>query len=149
IATSGKLYKTPYNKRYYIDYNEKYTWFEAQHECSTKNMTLVAIESSFKSQEINTMLNKSLEKRTSLWLGGFMTHYQDDRRYVWLATGQPFNYTLWAENQPSICNRDEYCIKIVFANNTKWNSDSCHHTNGFICEYDNKDLRLKEQKLEI
>ncbi|XP_065357893.1 lectin subunit alpha-like [Calliphora vicina] len=149
IKATGKFYTAAYNKQYYIDYNEKYTWFEALNECKKINMTLVAIETQLKYQQIKTVVNETFGKSPSIWVGGIMTRYPDSRHFIWLTTLQPFNYTHWSAGKPDFYNSDEYCVEIGAGADMEWNDDSCHHTNGFICEYDTVELREIEKKLEI
>ncbi|XP_065356067.1 lectin subunit alpha-like [Calliphora vicina] len=151
--STGKIYTTDENQQYYINEDQQYTWFDALGECLKLNMTLVAIETSTKSQEINTLVTETFGKTVVLWVGGIMTRNEHKRNYNWITTGQLFNYTFWkGTNNPDFTNDNEYCIEIGWGVNMEWNDDYCGRKYGFICEH-NDQLDLKQnnpqQKLNL
>ncbi|XP_065357061.1 lectin subunit alpha-like [Calliphora vicina] len=132
--TTGKFYTTDENKKYYINDEQKYTWFDGLSECLKLNMTLVSVETSLKSQEVNTLVKNTFDRIVILWVGGIMTRYPDSRHYIWIATGQPFNYTYWHGKNPDFKGNNEYCIQIGWGPNMEWNDNRCTSNYGFMCE---------------
>ncbi|XP_023305753.2 lectin subunit alpha-like [Lucilia cuprina] len=149
IYTSGKMYTTATNKQYFINPDQKYTWFDGLSECLKMNMTLVSIETQPKSEEINTLVKSIFKKNIILWVGGILTHYPDSRNYIWINTGEKFTYTFWKYLNPDFSLNNEYCIQIGSASDMEWNDNVCAVKYGFICEYDEKSLRAEQYKLEM
>lgn len=97
-------------------------------------MNLLTIETKTKSDEINSLLKPAYAKDSILWIGGILTHYPDNRNYIWIENGQPFTYTNWKLNNPDFSLNNEYCIQIVVDENIVWNDNVCENKYGLICE---------------
>ncbi|XP_065361882.1 lectin subunit alpha-like isoform X2 [Calliphora vicina] len=102
------------------------------------NMTLVEINTSTKSLELNTLIT-NLQKHNNikmgyLWIGGILSQIPN-KKFVWLSTGDELTYTNWYDNNPDFYNDNEFCIEMVMEKNLKWNDDSCTTIGGFVCEY--------------
>ncbi|XP_046806484.1 lectin subunit alpha-like [Lucilia cuprina] len=99
-------------------------------------MTLLEVNTESKSLEI-TKLIKNIPNKSNggyLWLGGIRTQIENDD-FVWLSTGERFNYTNWYPNNPDFTGDDEYCVELVEIRNWQWNDLYCKRKRGFACEY--------------
>ncbi|XP_065357941.1 lectin subunit alpha-like [Calliphora vicina] len=143
INSIGRFYTTANHNEYYINEDQKYTWFDGLSECRKMNMSLVTIETSIKSKEINDLVKATFNRSIILWVGGIMTNYPDSRNYIWISTGQQFNYTYWKDKNPDFSLNNEYCIQIGCSANMEWNDNVCETKYGFICEYQKLDLPLQ------
>ncbi|KAI8125169.1 hypothetical protein FF38_06717 [Lucilia cuprina] len=148
IHSFGNIYITADNKLYYIDENQKYTWFDALSECLKLNMNLVTIETYSKSEEINYLVKETFGKVVVLWVGGIMIRNSDTRNYTWMPIGQQFNYTYWKVNNPDFTNNNEYCVEIGWGSDMEWNDDNCGYKYGFICEQ-NEVVDLKQNCTQV
>ncbi|XP_037823413.1 lectin subunit alpha-like [Lucilia sericata] len=147
INAIGQLYTSFTNKNYYIDFDQKFNWFDANYACTQMNMNLLEIKSESKSHEINMVL-KNVEKQTNignLWIGGIWTLYPS-RNLVWLYTGEKFSYTNWIDYNPDFNRNDEFCVELIKRENWKWNDIDCTNRLGFVCEY-SKEMEIPK-KLE-
>lgn len=109
-------------------------------------MTLVTIETTAKSEEINSLVIKSVG-RTYLWIGGIATRHPAPNRFLWLKTGNQITSTFWYDNYPQFSSsNNEYCILIGFTANMKWANYNCVLKYGYMCEEDSE--KLKEQDLQ-
>lgn len=108
-------------------------------------MTLVTIETTAKSEEINSLVIKSVG-RTYLWIGGIATRHPAPNKFVWLKTLNQITSTFWHDNYPQFSRDNEYCILIGFTANMKWANNNCVLKYGYICEEDSE--KLKQQDLQ-
>lgn len=109
------------------------------------NMTLVTIETTAKSEEINSLVIKTVG-RTYLWIGGIATRHPAPDRFLWLKTLNQITSTFWHDNYPQFSRDNEYCILIGFIANMKWANYNCVLKYGYICEEDSE--KLKQQDLQ-
>ncbi|XP_046806192.1 lectin subunit alpha-like [Lucilia cuprina] len=147
IKSYGRKLTSDQNNVYYIDSEQKYSWFEALIACIEMDMTLATIDSSTKSYEINTLVRNNFGN-VRLWIGGIMSRYPN-RHFIWLATGKPFTYTNWQGNNPDFYGNNEYCAHIGWINDLQWNDIVCTNKQGFICEYSQKDQQSKQMQQEL
>lgn len=110
-------------------------------------MTLVTIDSSSKSDEINFLVKNNFGK-VNLWIGGIMSRFPY-RHFIWLSTGKPFSYTYWQGNNPDFFASNEYCAHIGWGSNLEWNDMACTNHHGFICEPNQQLLQTKQLQQEV
>ncbi|XP_065361462.1 lectin subunit alpha-like [Calliphora vicina] len=116
--------------KFYIEADTKYNWFEALSECARKNMSLIAIDTSAKHQQIDNLLKRFYNSSPSFWIGGHDNALH--LRYEWISTGQPLSFTNWGPGQPADKLKDEHCLLIW--SDFQWHDNSCNNKHGFICE---------------
>lgn len=87
--------KHEYNGHVYQLYDQGCTWEEAKKYCEEKGGYLVTISSSDEQEFIENFLKEEGEKN-NYWLGGYKN---SSNLWQWL-TGEPFDYTNWANGQP-------------------------------------------------
>ncbi|XP_023308708.2 lectin subunit alpha-like [Lucilia cuprina] len=148
IYASGQMYTSDANNKYYIEFEEKFNWMESQGVCLKMNMTLVEIDSSGKSLELNTLIQHIRKennfKNATLWIGGIMSRFPE-KHFVWLTTGKKFSYSNWFGGNPNFFGKNEFCAQIVMKENMKWNDNRCLNKFGFVCEQ-NKIQQLEEKQ---
>lgn len=79
---------------------------------------------------------------SKLWIGGIGTGYGN---YVWVTTGEKFNFTNWSEDEPDRENDDQQCAAL-HAKRMTWYIKKCSGKRGLICE-GNRLLKAKHQEL--
>ncbi|XP_037822314.1 lectin subunit alpha-like [Lucilia sericata] len=119
---------------YYIESEQKFTFYDALAKCASMNMSLVTIDTKLKSQDITALLTDIFGKRIPLWIGG-VVNGNNPRQFVWLATGKKFTYTNWGPSQPDFAGNNEYCAQTGWTNAMEWNDHVCSNQYGFMCEY--------------
>ncbi|XP_037814983.1 lectin subunit alpha-like [Lucilia sericata] len=142
ICAIGQIYTTETDHEYYIEFENRFTWFESQHECSKRDMILVEIKTKEKSLELIKLIDNGEENNNGkyLWTGGIREKLPAEN-FVWNSTGEKFTYTNWFSDFPN--DRDpKSCLEIVGIFNWKWRNYECLSRNGFACEYSNvKNIR--------
>ncbi|XP_075150759.1 lectin subunit alpha-like [Haematobia irritans] len=128
---------------FYIDTELKYNWFAAWNECARKNMSLIAIDSSYKHQQIDALIRKLFSSCPSFWIAGHDNAI--DLRYEWATTGELFTFTNWGPSQPDRLGNREHCI-LIWQGTWEWFDLPCDHKLGFICE---ENRYIKEKSHEI
>uniref|UniRef100_A0A1A9W341 C-type lectin domain-containing protein n=1 Tax=Glossina brevipalpis TaxID=37001 RepID=A0A1A9W341_9MUSC len=118
----------------YVDTEFKGNWFQAWHECASRNMTLIALDSEEKNKALEHALKKDCETDAypRLWLGG--TDLGAEGQYVWASTGKPFDYVNWSPGNPDNDGGYEHCAYIWEKTDFQWNDGDCTIKMGFICE---------------
>ncbi|XP_065357557.1 lectin subunit alpha-like [Calliphora vicina] len=95
-------------------------------------MSLATIDTKEKSDDITSLLKKTLVNVNPLWVGAVANG--NDRLYVWISTGNKVTYTNWYEGEPDFYNNNEYCLQTGWSNKIQWNDHECHKQFGLICE---------------
>ncbi|XP_065368433.1 lectin subunit alpha-like [Calliphora vicina] len=134
IKGSENIFVSNQNNVYYIESEQKFTWYDGLAKCANMNMSLVTIDTKLKSQEITSLLNDIFGKRIPLWIGGTINGV-NPRQFVWISTGKKFTYTNWANGQPDFAGNNEYCAQTGWTNAMEWNDHVCSNQYGFMCEY--------------
>lgn len=114
-------------------------------------MTLIAIDSYAKHQQIDNLLKRlyskyfiGLEENCQknmvclsvsascppVWISG--NDNAVHLRYEWASTGEPFSFTNWGPNQPADAAKDEHCI--LMWKDFQWHDYPCTNKLGYICE---------------
>ncbi|MCR4618049.1 MAG: hypothetical protein K5669_07690 [Lachnospiraceae bacterium] len=119
---------------FYEDSTEVYTWMECRDDCEAKGGHLVTINSA---EEADFLRLNFPDSRA--WIGAYNdAFFGGTGEWCWV-TGEPFDYTEWAENEPSYSNELEGFGLFWNANN-EWNDlteyDSNNRHYGYICEYE-------------
>jgi len=139
-----------YNGSSYKVYTEPMTWTEAKEYCEALGGHLVCITSQEEQDFINGLVAYS--EKNCCWIGG----YREGESWEWV-TGEKFEYTNWAEIEPSNENGNETRIHLFGKERTggkgeksvgQWNDcseDGAEYSDefyalsnyGFICEWEN------------
>ncbi|XP_073822440.1 uncharacterized protein [Musca autumnalis] len=126
-AASAGFYKHIGDDIFYIERSENVTWFAASNNCLNRGMVLVAIDSSEKHQQLET-IKDDLHERS--WTGGLRT---TNDQFRWIFKGQSFNYTNWSKKQPDNDKNIEDCVEVL-SHEMTWNDLNCNTLLGYICE---------------
>ncbi|KAM7356254.1 lectin subunit alpha-like [Cochliomyia hominivorax] len=127
--------------KFYIETSQKFNWFEALSECARKNMSLIAIDTFAKHQQIDSLLRRLYDKCPPLWISGHDNAVE--YRHEWMSTGETFTFTNWGPNQPANTKDGEHCF--LFWHDFQWHDGNCSTAKlGFICEENSLAKRLCE-----
>ncbi|XP_037813366.1 lectin subunit alpha-like [Lucilia sericata] len=116
--------------KFYIEVTKKVNFFEAWSDCARKNMSLIAIDSYAKHQQIDGLLRRLYTSCPSVWIGGHDNAVH--LRFEWMSTGEPFSFTNWGPGQPADTAKDEHCLLIW--TDFQWHDYPCTGKLGYICE---------------
>ncbi|KNC25659.1 hypothetical protein FF38_04940 [Lucilia cuprina] len=128
-----KLFTSERNKTFYIDHEEKYDWFESIAKCARMDMSLMAIDSKVKWDDVLSMIQKQFGKKLILWTSGYAVG--EKREFFWMTTGEEFTFTNWTSGNPDFSEKNEYCVQIGTGPHSEWNDNKCSKKFGFICEF--------------
>ncbi|XP_073828778.1 lectin subunit alpha-like [Musca autumnalis] len=117
-------------KTIYIDSEQKYNWFQAEHECTLRKMSLISINSAEKNAILDGILKKEFQLCPYLWIGG--NDLGEENHFVWSANGRDFNFTNWRVGAPDNIHNKEHCVHITHKRD--WNDIDCSYKFGFICD---------------
>ncbi|XP_073822448.1 uncharacterized protein [Musca autumnalis] len=124
---SAVSYMTSYNgKEYYVETSMSYNWYQALSICISLKMTLLAVDSYSKRQEISKL---QLPSYAQVWIGGH--DLKNSRSFEWISNSQAFSYTFWYKDEPN--SKEENCVEMTYPN-MGWNDVRCSRSRGFICE---------------
>ncbi|KAM7349295.1 lectin subunit alpha-like [Cochliomyia hominivorax] len=149
ITMEPTWYEASDGKRYLIDPEEKYNWYQAWNECARYDARLVAIEDHEKNHILGKLLKKLNEKNKNLWIGGNVNY--DRISYHWAVNEQEFTYTNWFSEEVEKLANQMQCVYIMrHRKNNPWNIANCENKEfGFICEeMMNSDELTKMEKLK-
>ncbi|MBO5407902.1 MAG: hypothetical protein J6A61_00630 [Clostridia bacterium] len=128
-----------YSNHSYAINNTAMTWNEAKAACEKAGGHLLTISSRLEQEYINNLLNDKYQLH-SYWMGGYK-----DTRWKWI-TGEPFNYSNWASNEPNSGNNvvlQIYAPGMGESYQFKWDdtkgdgsADFEGIKRGYICEWD-------------
>ncbi|XP_037813364.1 lectin subunit alpha-like [Lucilia sericata] len=116
--------------KFYIEPAGKYNWYEAWSDCARKNMSLIAIDTYAKHQQIDNLLKRLYNSCPPVWIAGHDNAVH--LRFEWASTGQPFSFTNWGANQPADTTKNEPCI--LMWTDFQWHDYPCTNKLGYICE---------------
>ncbi|XP_061388521.1 lectin subunit alpha-like [Musca vetustissima] len=133
------------NETIFIEREYKYNWYQARNECLLKNMTLITVDTSEKSELLTSLLKRIFEKSHNLWIGADELGQED--HFVWSSTGKRFEFTNWSKGKPSHNQGQEHCVNLWESSDFEWNDAPCNELKGFICE-ENLHLRAAKQELQ-
>ncbi|KAM7356636.1 lectin subunit alpha-like isoform 3-T3 [Cochliomyia hominivorax] len=126
-----KWHQSNDGSKFYIETTKMYNWFEAISECARKNMSLIAIDTFEKHQQIDSLLRRLYDKCPPLWISGHDNAVE--YRHEWMSTGETFTFTNWGPNQPANTKDGEHCF--LLWNDFQWHDWNCSTAKlGFICE---------------
>ncbi|XP_037822321.1 lactose-binding lectin l-2-like [Lucilia sericata] len=132
IYSIDNLYTSKLNNVYYMDNEQKYTWFDALSKCARMNMSLATIDTKEKSDDITDLMKATFSNPNPLWIGGAATG--SDHHYVWISNGEKFDFTNWNPGEPSYYSESELCLLTGWNAELRWNDHQCHKTFGMLCE---------------
>ncbi|XP_065365171.1 lectin subunit alpha-like [Calliphora vicina] len=121
-------------KRFLIDMEEKYNWYQAWNECARYDAQLITIESQEKNQVLMKVLRSVNEKTKNMWIGGNV--FYDKVFFHWAANEQEFTFTNWVSDGIDKFAAQKQCVYIMkHKKNFPWNIVNCDAKEfGFICE---------------
>lgn len=115
----------------YLISNETGTWKEGQTFCSFSGAKLATVPDGFQQARVASFMNEDT------WIGLNVTG--TNRSFTW-QDGTPYNYTSWAEKEPSYSNsfwsfssNDEDCVSMSKSSGFNWNDDECDVKKKFLC----------------
>ncbi|XP_073822444.1 lectin subunit alpha-like [Musca autumnalis] len=115
---------------YYVEENMKFNWYQAWEECIAKNMTLITIDSFYKQQQFDGLIQMHYPKKLTFWLAAHDNAVA--QRHVWATTARPLSFTNWAKDQPNYANND-HCL-LIHESTGQWHDFPCSSNLGFVCE---------------
>lgn len=124
-----------YNGHYYLAFNQKKTWQEAQTYCESVGGHLVSFNSKEESDFVIEYLKKSFKGR--YWIGLKLT---ENKTYAWI-TGEQLSYVNWGpgepNNQGNIQDSALICTdKVNSINPGQWDDAESTGKWYFVCEWD-------------
>ncbi|KAM7356635.1 lectin subunit alpha-like isoform 2-T2 [Cochliomyia hominivorax] len=126
-----KWHQSNDGSKFYIETTKMYNWFEAISECARKNMSLIAIDTFEKHQQIDSLLRRLYDKFNDVWIGGHENALA--YRYEWITTGETFTFTNWGPGQPNESEYGKHCF--LMSSDFQWYDQNCTSNKiGFICE---------------
>ena len=135
-TASGSLHGNTY---YFV--NREVTWFEAKKLCENMGGHLATIGSA----EENAYV-LGIVQNTQAWLGA--TDRANEGEWRWI-TGEPFNYTNWAGNQPDNCGGEqeegESYLHFSWESGGQWNDNAGCALLPFVCEIDGEPVSITSQ----
>jgi hypothetical protein len=135
-TASGSLHGNTY---YFV--NREVTWFEAKKLCENMGGHLATIGSA----EENAYVF-GIAQNTQAWLGA--TDRANEGEWCWI-TGEPFNYTNWAGNQPDNCGGEqeegESYLHFSWESGGRWNDNAGCALLPFVCEIDGEPVSITSQ----
>ncbi|PWH17420.1 MAG: hypothetical protein DDG60_02200 [Anaerolineae bacterium] len=127
-ATLDRGIQNPQNKHWYLLIRQERSFRTAQEYCRGMGAYLVTIADEAENRFV-------YELSPVTWLGA--TDESAEGQWVWV-TGEPFNYTPWAEGEPNNCGLPDCASEsyLTFHETPlKW-SDVAAQELPFICEWD-------------
>ncbi|XP_070567959.1 uncharacterized protein [Ptychodera flava] len=117
--------------RKYTLHSEPLTWHDAKARCDDRNMAIADIQTSTANMALVNLLGSSVDGVSNFWFGvnriqgeGWMT-----------AQGNDVCYQNWASPEEANAINGENCAQFWSENESKWTSEHCDDTKGFICQY--------------
>ncbi|XP_073828773.1 lectin subunit alpha-like [Musca autumnalis] len=118
---------------YHIELYKRVNWFEAYQSCSERNMNLVVLDSSEKTEALTKELEKYFgSNHPNIWIGGHDN--QKTGEFVWISSNKLFTYTNWAPRQPDNKSGTEHCALLWNHHNYQWNDGDCSYKMLYVCE---------------
>ncbi|XP_013107284.1 lectin subunit alpha [Stomoxys calcitrans] len=114
---------------YLIEHEQMFNWFQAWEECLQNNMTLLAVDSSYKHRQITLLLKELFPKNLTYWIGAH--DWIRPKQFVWQSTHAAMHFSDWVAGQPNYGS--DHCVRNSAAEN-QWYDSNCHDNYGFICE---------------
>uniref|UniRef100_A0A1I8N8P0 C-type lectin domain-containing protein n=1 Tax=Musca domestica TaxID=7370 RepID=A0A1I8N8P0_MUSDO len=126
-------------RRYLVEGEQKYNWFQAFHECARRNLQLVEIESRQKNEILIAILKPLFGNSHNLWIGAIDEYNRQknyNRPFYWHSSGKRMTFSYWSDSNPDNDRNDEHCVHMWASKpNYKWNDHHCDWPRlGFICE---------------
>uniref|UniRef100_A0A3B5L8H9 C-type lectin domain-containing protein n=1 Tax=Xiphophorus couchianus TaxID=32473 RepID=A0A3B5L8H9_9TELE len=123
--------------RYFLCYDERKTWAEAQSYCREKHTDLISGTKQLQDEEVKKETS-SVGDDTYILIGLFR------EKWRW-SDGSSFSFRNWTklfDNQPEYRGQ---CAMTVFGDGVRWKNENCDGRKPFIC-YDDKLILIKENK---
>ena len=138
-GVAGEKYKADFNGHTYEFVDEDMTWEEARKACISRGGHLATVTSAKEQEYLEEMFININGNERGPWFGGYSdgAYGGDKNDWCWV-TGEKWNYTNWADGEPSNAEGTEWFTH--FWNEMKWNDinndDTRDSQKGYICEYD-------------
>ncbi|XP_005178145.2 lectin subunit alpha [Musca domestica] len=115
---------------YYVEHEMKFNWYQAWEECLNRNMTLITLDSFYKQQQIDGIIQMNYAKKLTFWMAAHDNAV--DKRHTWATTGKILSFTNWAKDQPNYAAND-HCL-LTHDSTGQWHDFPCTSKLGFVCE---------------
>ncbi len=138
-GVAGERYTADFNGHTYEFIDEDTTWEEARNACIRHGGHLATVTSAMEQEYLEKMFININGNERGPWFGSYSegAYGGDKNDWSWV-TGEKWNYTNWAEGEPSNAEGTEWFTH--FWTDMKWNDISNEDTRssqkGYICEYD-------------
>lgn len=71
--------------------------------------------------------------RESFWTSG--NDLAENKKFMWMANGEPFGYTNWWSGEPNNTPNTEHCVELFGKEEAfGWNDRDCYNSIYFVCE---------------
>ncbi len=151
-GVAGERYTADFNGHTYQFIDEDTTWEEARQACIARGGHLATITSADEQKYLEGLYNNINGNERGPWFGAYSdgAYGGDKNDWCWV-TGEKWNYTNWAEGEPSNAEGTEWFTH--FWNDMMWNDisndDNRDSQKGYICEYDDmSDVSEGDEQLE-
>ncbi len=138
-GVAGERYTADFNGHTYQFIDEDTTWEEARKMCIARGGHLATVTSAEEQKYLEGLFNNINGNERGPWFGAYSdgAYGGDKNDWCWV-TGEKWNYTNWADGEPSNAEGTEWFTH--FWNDMKWNDinndDTRDSQKGYICEYD-------------
>ncbi len=151
-GVAGERYTAEFNGHSYQLIDENTTWEEARQACIARGGHLATVTSADEQKYLEGLFNNIYGNERGPWFGAYSdgAYGGDKNDWCWV-TGEKWNYTNWAEGEPSNAEGTEWFTHFWY--DMQWNDisndDNRDSQNGYICEYDDlSDVSEGDEQLE-
>ncbi len=151
-GVAGERYTADFNGHTYQFIDEDTTWEEARKMCIARGGHLATVTSAEEQKYLEGLFNNINGSERGPWFGAYSdgAYGGDKNDWCWV-TGEKWNYTNWADGEPSNAEGTEWFNHFWY--DMKWNDitndDNRDSQKGYICEYDDlSDVSEGEEQME-
>ncbi len=151
-GVAGERYTADFNGHTYQFIDEDTTWEEARKMCIARGGHLATVTSAEEQKYLEGLFNNNNGRERGPWFGAYCdgAYGGDKNDWCWV-TGEKWNYTNWADGEPSNAEGTEWFNHFWY--DMKWNDisndDNRDSQKGYICEYDDlSDVSEGEEQME-
>ena len=151
-GVAGERYTAEFNGHTYQFIDEDTTWEEARKMCIARGGHLATVTSAEEQKYLEGLFNNINGSERGPWFGAYSdgAYGGDKNDWCWV-TGEKWNYTNWADGEPSNAEGTEWFNHFWY--DMKWNDisndDNRDSQKGYICEYDDlTDVSEGEEQME-
>lgn len=151
-GVAAERYTADFNGHTYQFIDEDTTWEEARKMCIARGGHLATVTSAEEQKYLEGLFNNINGSERGPWFGAYSdgAYGGDKNDWCWV-TGEKWNYTNWADGEPSNAEGTEWFNHFWY--DMKWNDitndDNRDSQRGYICEYDDlSDVSEGEEEME-